>query len=112
MNDITDRQLWIAATRIRSETEIRTWSRDNGYGIPFKIYDTTPRSITIYSATVKKPRSIGQKEFLKVTSQWHAYCDGETRREVLTELSQHSSRVLGIQASRSRPRPRLQWSRQ
>jgi hypothetical protein len=96
MNDIAARQLWITATRIRSDTEILTWSRDNGYGIPFRIYDTTPRTIKIYSATIKKPRLISQKEFLKVTSQWHAYRDGETGREVLTELSQNTSYMFGI----------------
>jgi hypothetical protein len=89
-------QLWIAATRLRSETEIRAWGRENGYGTPFKIYDTTPRSITIYSATITKPRSISQKEFLRIAAHWYAYRDGETGREVLTELSQNTSYIFGL----------------
>ena len=54
----TVRQLWLTASRLRSETEIRTWSRDKGYSdtTTFKISDTTPRSIIIYSPTISGQR--------------------------------------------------------
>lgn len=92
----TNQQLWIGATRLRSETEIKAWGRNNGYGVPFKIYDTTPRSVAIYSATITKPRSISKKEFLRVAAQWYAYRDGETGRDGLGKSSQNTSYIFGI----------------
>ena len=89
-------QLWIAATRLRAETEIRAWGRENGYGTLFKIYDTTPRSIIIYSATITKPRPIIQKEFLRIAAHWYAYRDGEVDRDVLGKLSQNTSYIFGM----------------
>ena len=99
MNDITARQLWITATRIRSDTEILTWSRDNGYGIiPFRIYDTTPRTvIKIYSATIKKPRP-DQPEGIPEGHFAMATPIAMVRRAArcLPELSQNTSYMFGI----------------
>ncbi|MET3361422.1 hypothetical protein ABH972_003936 [Bradyrhizobium ottawaense] len=89
-------QLWRDAVRLRSETEIRAWGRESGYGIPFKIYDTRPQSITIYSQSIAKPRSISKKEFLRIAEHWPAYCAGETARGFLGELSQNTSYIFGL----------------
>jgi hypothetical protein len=94
----TSRQLWLTASRLRSETEIRTWSRDKGYSdtTTFKISDTTPRSIIIYSPTISGQRSISKKEFLRIATHWYAYRDGEVGRDVLGKLSQNTSYIFGI----------------
>lgn len=94
----TVRQLWLTASRLRSETEIRTWSRDKGYSdtTTFKISDTTPRSIIIYSPTISGQRSISKKEFLRIATHWYAYRDGEVGRDVLGKLSQNTSYIFGI----------------
>ncbi len=64
--------------------------------MPFRLYDTRPQSITIYSATIAKLRPISQKEFLSVAAHWYAYRDGQTGRDVLGALSQNTSYIFGI----------------
>lgn len=89
-------RFWTDAIRLGSETEIRTWGRESGYGVAFKIYETRPHSVTIYSTTISKPRSISKKDFLKIAELWSAYCGGETGREALGALSQNTSYIFGI----------------
>jgi hypothetical protein len=90
-------QLWVTASRLRSETEIRAWSRDRGYSdTAFKIYDTTPKSIIIYSPTISGRRSISKREFLRIAAHWYTYRDGEVDRDVLGKLSQNTSYIFGI----------------
>jgi hypothetical protein len=91
---MTEQQMWNVATKIPNETEIRTWSRENGFNLPFRIADTSPKSITIYSATIKKERKISKREFLDVAAGWSAYQAGEGDRG--TDLSQNTSYIFGI----------------
>jgi hypothetical protein len=98
MNDEQLNQWWRDLNRaIRPEDEIKTWSRDGGYGIPFKIWDWPTRdAITVYSKTIKGKRAISKKEFLLIAPHWTDYRDGKVGREVMHTKSQNTSYIFGM----------------
>ncbi|UGY16733.1 hypothetical protein [Bradyrhizobium septentrionale] len=83
---------------VRPDDEIKTWSYEGGYGIPFKIWDVTFKkpSIIVYSSTIKDKRTITKNEFLLIAPRWVGYRDDGIGRDVMQTKSQNTSYIFGM----------------
>jgi hypothetical protein len=92
-------QWWRELCRaIRSDDEIKTWSYEGDYGLPFKIWEVRfgKPSIIVYSSTIKGKRTITKNEFLLIAPHWADYRDGKIGRDVMQTISQNTSYIFGM----------------
>ena len=84
-------------SRLKAGTEIRAWSRLKGFtSLRFKITDVSSGSISVDSATMSIPRTIGKSDFERVYGAWPKYKTGKMSRAEMTGLSQNTTYIFGI----------------